>query len=361
MMQTSPATLRRIVFKWEILLVVFITLVTVVNIQLSPFFLQGSNLSRTTRDFMELGIMILPMVYIIITGNIDLSVASIMGMCASFMGLLFMNEWNIWASAGSGLLLGALAGLLNGVLVAQLKLPALVVTLGTFAFYRGMAFAMLGDDAARGYPAAFTYLGQGSIGDTRIPFSLILFLILALIFGLVLHKTSFGRHLYMIGNNEQAALYSGIPVKRHKITIFVISGVMSALAGIILAARFGSTRPDIGLGLELTVITTTVLGGISILGGSGSMIGAILSLILIGNMRFGMGLSNIQGQVQDIVIGLLLILSVMLPFIGRAVPALVKSPGAISTRNIVTAIVFLVALTSFITFFIWSRSLILID
>ena len=360
-MQTSPATLRRVVFKWEILLVVFITLVTVVNIQLSPFFLQGSNLSRTTRDFMELGIMILPMVYIIITGNIDLSVASIMGMCASFMGLLFMNEWNIWAAAGSGLLLGALAGLLNGVLVAQLKLPALVVTLGTFAFYRGMAFAMLGDDAARGYPAAFTYLGQGSIGDTRIPFSLILFLILALIFGLVLHKTSFGRHLYMIGNNEQAALYSGIPVKRHKITIFVISGVMSALAGIILAARFGSTRPDIGLGLELTVITTTVLGGISILGGSGSMIGAILSLVLIGNMRFGMGLSNIQGQVQDIVIGLLLILSVMLPFIGRSVPALVKSPGAISTRNIVTAIVFLGALTSFITFFLWSRSLVLID
>src|SRR6476659_6742711 len=298
----QPARFRPQIFlRWEWLLVVLIVIVTIINTRLSPFFLNGTNLLRTTSDFMELGIMMLPMVFIIATGNIDLSIASTLGLSASLMGWLFMGGWNIWAAAGVALGVSVLAGLLNGFLIARLKLPALVVTIGTLSFYRGLAYALLGDQAARGYPPSFTYLGQGTLGGTRIPFALLVFTVLAVVFGLILHKTTFGRYLYAIGNNEAASRYSGVPVDRIKLIIFVLSSVMAALAGFILAARFGSTRPDIGTGLELTVITVTVLGGVSIFGGSGTMVGAVLALILIGILRFGMGLVNLQGDVQNVV------------------------------------------------------------
>src|ERR671918_231155 len=295
--------------RWEWMLVALILLDVLINIRLSPHFLDARNVSRTSSDFMEIGLMMLPMVFIIITGNIDLSVASNMGMSASFMGLLHNQGVNIWVAALAGLLLGTLGGLLNGYLIARVQLPSLVVTLGTYAFYRGIAYGFLGDQAARGYPEAFTYLGQGRVFDTLIPFSVALFILLAIIFGLVLHRTTFGRYLYAIGNNENATIYSGVPVARIKVIIYTLSGFMAALAGLILAARFGSTRPDIGTGLELSVITAVVLGGVDINGGKGTMLGATLSLLLIGLMRFGMGVLSIQGQGEGIVIGLLFILS----------------------------------------------------
>src|SRR5512141_932094 len=161
--------------RWEWMLVGLILLDMFVNTRLSPFFLDARNLSRTSSDFMEIGLMMLPMVFIIITGNIDLSVASNMGMSASFMGLLHNHGVNIWGAALAGLLLGTTGGMLNGFLVARVKLPALVVTLGTYAFYRGIAYGFLGDQAARDYPPAFTYLGQGRIPGTLIPFSGALF------------------------------------------------------------------------------------------------------------------------------------------------------------------------------------------
>src|SRR5690349_17395772 len=245
--------------RWEWILVGLIILVVILNTRLSPYFLNALNLSRTSSDFMEIGLMMLPMVFIIITGNIDLSVASNMGMSASFMGLLHNLGVNIWVAALAALVLGTLGGMLNGYLVARVKLPALVVTLGTYAFYRGIAYGFLGDQAARGYPKAFTYLGQGRVFDTLVPFSVALFIVLAILFGLILHRTTFGRYLYSIGNNENATLFSGVPVARIKFIIYTLSGFMAALAGLILAARFGSTRPDIGTGLELAVITAAVL------------------------------------------------------------------------------------------------------
>jgi rhamnose transport system permease protein len=342
--------------RWEWLLVVLIIVVAVINSFLSPFFLNANNLFRTSSDFIELGLMMLPMVFIIISGNIDLAVASTLAMTASFMGWLFNMGVNIWVAAAAALVLGGLAGLLNGYLIAKVRLPALVVTLGTFAFYRGMAFVLLGDQAARGYPPAFTYLGQGKIIGP-VPFSLVIFLVLVVIFGLVLHKTTFGRYVYAIGNNENACRYSGVPVDRIKLTIFVASGLMSALAGIVMASRFGSTRPDIAMGLELDVITATVLGGIDIFGGSGTMIGAVLSLILIGIMRFGMSLMNIQGQVQSIAIGLLLILAIFLPNVGRK-----ASTGGFkfNISFITTAAVGILMAFLFTFFFTWSRAPVLV-
>ncbi|MFN2198211.1 MAG: ABC transporter permease [Anaerolineales bacterium] len=339
--------------RWEWMLVALIILVVFLNIQLSPYFLNAQNLSRTSSDFMEIGLMMLPTVFIIISANIDLSVASTLGMSASFMGWLWNMGVNIWIAALAALVLGILGGLLNGFLVARVKLPSLVVTLGTYAFYRGIAYVLLGDQAARGYPASFTYLGQGKLFGTLVPFSVGLFVVMAVIYGLVLHKTKFGRYLYVIGNNESAAQYSGVPVARIKIIIFTLSGLMSAIAALIMAARFGSTRPDIATGMELTVITAAVLGGVDINGGVGTMGGAVLSLLLIGLMRFGMGLLNIQGQVQGIAIGLLLIFSILLPSVVRQFSwrhmttnrqALIYGLGAIA--------VFIL----FFGFFFWSRA-----
>ena len=248
--------------------------------------------------------------------------------------------------------MGSLGGLLNGYLVARVKLPALVVTLGTYAFYRGLAYGLLGDQAATNYPAAFKYLGQGKIPGTLIPFSVALFILLAIIFGLVLHRTTFGRYLFVIGNNQEAAVFSGVPVGRIKMIIFTLSGLLSALAGLILAARFGSTRPDIGTGLELTVITVAVLGGVDINGGVGTMLGAVLSLILIGLMRFGMGLLNIQGQVQGIAVGLLLIFSILLPNIARQVSGRNRR---YSRQTVVNVLGVILLLALFLYFFFWSR------
>lgn len=354
-MNRTARSFRHTFGRWEWLLVALIVVVTIVNARLSPFFLNGNNLLRTTSDFMELGIMMLPMVFIIVTGNIDLSIASTLGLSASLMGWLFMGGWNIWLAVAAALVVSVLAGLLNGFLIARLKLPALVVTIGTLSFYRGLAYALLGDQAARGYPESFTYLGQGTLGSTRIPFALLVFAVLALIFGLVLHKTTFGRYLYAIGNNEPASRYSGVPVARIKMIIFVLSSLMAALAGFILAARFGSTRPDIGTGLELTVITVTVLGGVSIFGGSGTLVGAILALVLVGILRFGMGLVNLQGQVQDVVIGLLLILSILLPRLGNQL----SSGRSWHAGTILRAAMALGVALLFGLFFFWSRALIL--
>ena len=340
--------------RWEWMLVGLILLVIVINSGLSPFFLDARNLSRTSSDFMEIGLMMLPMVFIIITGNIDLSVASNMGMSASFMGLLHNQGVNIWVAALAGLLLGTLGGMLNGYLVSRVKLPALVVTLGTYAFYRGIAYGFLGDQAARGYPKAFTYFGQGKVFDSLVPFSVALFIVMTIIFGLVLHRTTFGRYLYAIGNNENATVYSGVPVAKIKFIIFTLSGFMAALAGLILAARFGSTRPDNGTGLELAVITAAVLGGVDINGGKGTMLGAVLSLFLIGLMRFGMGLLNIQGQVQGIVIGLLLILSILLPGVAQQISSVRKMQ--FQGRTVLTVLGVLAVSVLFFLFFFWSRA-----
>lgn len=339
--------------RWEWMLVALILIDVFINMRLTPYFLDAQNLSRTSSGFMEIGLMMLPMVFIIITGNIDLSVASNMGMSASFMGLLHNLGINIWLAALAGLLLGTLGGSLNGFLVARVKLPALVVTLGTYAFFRGIAYGFLGDQAARGYPEAFTYIGQGKVFGSLVPFSVVLFLVMALLFGLVLHRTTFGRYLFSIGNNENATAYSGVPVARIKFIVFTVSGFLSALAGLILAARFGSTRPDIGTGLELAVITAAVLGGVDINGGKGTMLGAVLSLLLIGFMRFGMGLLNIQGQVQGIAIGLLLILSILLPSFVGGVSSVWKK---FNLRSILVPLVFLLVFILFFVFFFWSRA-----
>jgi rhamnose transport system permease protein len=185
---------------------------------------------------------------------------------------------------------------------------------------------------------------------------MLVFIVLAVAFGLLLHKTAFGRYIFAIGHNEQACLYSGVPVARIKLIIYTLSGLMSAMAGVILAARFASTRPDIGLGMELSVITTVFLGGISTTGGIGSMTGAVLSLLLIGLMRFGMGLVNIQGQTQSIAIGLLLVVSILIPNVVRNFSSMKK---AVNMQTTLLVVVGAIAFGLFWAFFLWSRSVVI--
>jgi len=296
--------------------------------------------------------MMLPEVFIIVSGDIDLSVESTLGMTASLVGLLHILGVNIWLAALAGLTLGTLGGLLNGFLVARVQIPSLVVTLGTYAFYRGLGYGFLGTQVATNYPESFNFLGQGHLFTPLLPFQDALFIVMAIIFAVVMHRTTFGRYLFAIGNNKNASIFSGVPVARVRMINFTVAGFMSALAGLVLAARFGSTQPDIGSGLVLPVITAAVLGGVDINGGSGSMIGAILSLVLIGLLNFGMGLLNIQGQVQGIVIGMLLILSILLPNALRTFLGVTK----FSWQSLLLALGIVVIFALFIAFFFWSRA-----
>ncbi len=307
--------------RWEALLIVLLLVASVVNASLSPYFLDVHNLFDMTFNFMERGLIALTMTFIIISGNIDLSVASNLAMSAILMGVAHQAGWNIWLAVLLGLAIGVLGGVLNGLLIAKVRLPALVVTLGTYALYRGIAFVVLGDQAVTRFPAAFTYLGQGYLPGTPVPVPLALFAAFAILYGLLLHRTTFGRFVYAIGSNEEACRYSGVNVDRIKITLFALSGLMSALAGTVLAARFGSVRPNIAMGFELEVITTVVLGGVDIFGGRGTMPGVVLALFLIGVARYGMSLKNVPGQTQTTLIGVLLIVAILLPQVLRRLTA----------------------------------------
>uniref|UniRef100_A0A7C3MJQ7 Autoinducer 2 import system permease protein LsrD n=1 Tax=Dictyoglomus thermophilum TaxID=14 RepID=A0A7C3MJQ7_DICTH len=302
----------KIKITWEIILLILIILVFVISSILSPYFLDIVNLLDNTTNFMEKGLISLAMAYIIISGNIDISVASNMGMTSAFMGVLHRAGTNIWICVLIGLLIATLGGFLNGYLIVRFRLPAIAITLGTYALYRGIAYILLQDTAVGIESESFMYLGQGYIGNTPIPFSLVVYIIFAFIFGFILHKTTLGRYIYATGNNEQACKFSGIPVEKIKIILFTLIGFMSGLGTIFLTSRLSSIRPDIGSGLELEVIATVVLGGVSILGGSGNMIGVVLSLFLLGYLTYSLNLLNIPSQVITIILGLLLVSTILI-------------------------------------------------
>jgi rhamnose transport system permease protein len=263
------------------------------------------------------GFMALPLTLIVIAAQIDLSVESMLGLAAIVFGTIWHGGTNIWLAALAAVGIGALGGLFNGLIITRIKLPSLVVTLGTYALFRGLAFLILGDssvDFSTG-PQSFTNLGSGTVGSTPIPQYLIPFAILALIFGLVLQRTSFGRYIYAIGSNEEACRYSGVRVDLVITILFVVSGVMSALAGLVETARLESARADIGTGLLLDVVTAVVLGGVDIFGGRGTIVGPVLALILIALLRGGLGLLQVSDDVANLVVGCLLILSILLPHI----------------------------------------------
>lgn len=279
----------------------------------SPYFLEARTLFDMTSHFMEIGLMALAMTLVIILGEIDLSVASLCALAGVACGLLHEGGVPLPLAMGAALLLGAGLGALNGWLAAALQLPSLVVTLGTMALYRGAGQILLGDRSTYGFPEWFVSIDLRYVPGTWIPLPLVLFAACAVLFFLLLHRTTAGRLIYCIGNNAEACRFSGIAVGRVKVALFALSGLMAAAAGLMMTSRFASARWDMASGMELEVITVVLLGGTSISGGRGTILGTVLALFVIGTFRYGMGLANIPVQNQSVAIGLLLIGSVLAP------------------------------------------------
>ncbi|AMX98758.1 ABC transporter permease [Mesorhizobium ciceri] len=308
--------LRSAIFSWEALLIVVAVAIFAINSFASPYFLDPYSLSDLTFNFTEKGLIAFAMALLIISGEIDLSVAAIIALASTMIGMA------VQAGAGTpvlvliGIVVGLGCGAFNGLLVTRLGLPSIVVTIGTMSLFRGIAFIILGDQAYKGYPESFAFFGQGYVWWV-VSFELVLFLIAAVIYWFLLHRTSFGRRVFAIGNNPVAAQFSGVRVGRIKFTLFCLTGLMAGIASVLITSRLGSTRPSIAQGYELEVITMVVLGGVSILGGAGSILGVVLAAFIMGLVTFGLGLLNVPGIVMSIFIGLLLIIVIALPIVWR--------------------------------------------
>ncbi len=299
---------------WEALLLVVALAVFAINSFASPYFLDAWNLSDATFNFTEKAMIAFAMALLIISGEIDLSVASIMALASTAMGYMVQQGFGTPVLVLTGLFVGLACGMFNGFLVTRLNLPSIVATIGTMSLFRGLSFVVLGDKAYTGYPADFAYFGQGYVWWV-FSFELLLFAIAAIVFAIILHRTSFGRTVYAIGNNPVAALFSGVRVVRVKFILFMLTGLMSGIAAICLTSRLGSTRPSLAFGWELEIVTMVVLGGVNILGGSGSIPGVIISAFILGMVTFGFGLLNVPGIVMSIFVGLLLIGVIALPIL----------------------------------------------
>lgn len=313
-MDKKTTTGLKISFRWEWLLLVLIIVTSIVNGRLSPHFWNYAGLMDAMAVFLEKGFMVLSMAFVLIIGDIDISVASIVALSSVTMSFAYRAGLPMVLALILALLVGTGCGFFNGTLISRIpQISAIIVTLAGSSLYRGIAYILLGDQAIGGFPSWYSYLAWGYIKGTRVPFIIVIFVACAFLYGLILHRTAFGRKLYAIGNNPLAARFSGIPVNRIKQILFTLNGFMAGLAAIFLTSKLGSSRPNIATGYELEVIAITVLGGVSPSGGKGSILGACLALVLMRLLRYGMGLKNIPGQVMMVIIGIVLICVVMIP------------------------------------------------
>lgn len=309
---------QRTLKSWEAFLVLIAVLVFVTNSFASPYFLNPWNLSDATFNFTEKAMIAFAMAMLIIAGEIDLSVASIIALASTAMGFMVTMGFDTPMLVLTGLAVGLACGAFNGVLVTRFGLPSIVVTIGTMSLFRGISYIVLGDKAYTGYPSDFAFFGQGYVWWV-FSFELLLFALFAVIYAVILHRTNFGRAVYAIGNNPVGAQFSGIRTGRVKFVLFLLTGLMSGIAAVCLTSRLGSTRPSIAFGWELEIVTMVVLGGVSILGGSGTIPGVMLAALIMGMVTFGFGLLNVPGIVMSIFIGLLLISVIAVPkLIGMA-------------------------------------------
>ncbi len=298
--------------RWESGLVVLFVVSLIYGSSVSSYFLNMQTFFFAGLNFGEIAIMALPMTLIIITGEIDLSVGSMLGLSASILGYLFMHGWNIWWAMAICLAVGIIGGALNGLLITTLGLPSIAVTIETLTLYRGIALIVLGSNTAVGFPASFTKISL-PIGNTHIAYDFAIFVVLAFIFGVVLHMTPVGRSIYAIGLQGETAFFSGIRVKRIKFFLYVVSGFLCAFAGLLYTFQQASSASDTGLGLELNVVAIALFGGVSIFGGRGTIVGVVLSVAIFASLQSSLTDVNVSAQVQSIVTGCLLLVSVLIP------------------------------------------------
>jgi rhamnose transport system permease protein len=274
-------------------------------------FLTVDNLLNQGRLMTEIGLIALPMTFIIITGGIDLSVGAIVGLSAVMLGYSWKTfGFPLPVAILFALFIGGLAGFVNGFVITRVKVPPLIMTIATLALYRGLAEGVSQAHSVRGYPEWFYVLGQGDVYG--VPTQLLILIGLIVVAGVALDRTTFGRTLYAIGANETAARFSALNVDRTKLVIYTLSGLASGLAAVVLVSRVTTTRMDMGLGYELDVIAAVVLGGTSIFGGSGTIWGTVIGLVMIQLLKNGLALTGVKGDATIVVIGVALILSVLI-------------------------------------------------
>jgi rhamnose transport system permease protein len=319
---TARPPLWRHAARWEAGLVVVFIAALVFGSSESATFATKTTLFYAGINTGYIALMALPMMLIIITAEIDLSVASMLGMSGALLGDLWHHGWPIWGAIAAALVVGVVGGLLNGVLIAKAGLPSIAVTIGTLTLFRGVAEILLGSQTIpgigdRSFPAWFTKIGVVAVPGTELSYTTVIFIVLAVACGVVLHATPLGRSLYAIGLQPEAARFAGLRVTRVKLWLYVFSGLMCALAGILLTAQNSSVSYNAGYGLELNVVAIVLLGGVSIFGGRGTVAGVVLAAATVAALQMAMTQMTIDPNVQEIVIGGLLLVSVVIPNVGR--------------------------------------------
>lgn len=310
--------------RWESGLVVGLVAVAIFGNSVSAEFFSSYNIFTLCTNIGDLALLALPMTLIIITGEIDLSVASVLAVSAETLGALWSHHWPMALIFVVCIAIGALAGLINGVLITRVGLPSLAVTIGTLTLYRGLANVILGAGTVSNFPSPFNNLGVvGFLGISWLSWSVAIFIVLAVITGVVLRMTPFGRSLYAIGLSQEAAFHAGMRVKRTKLLLFVLSGMVSAAVGLLYAFELSSAGENIGIGFELQVVTIVLLGGVSIFGGRGTILGVALAAFVYAGLRSALLLTpSFNENDFEVVSGGLLILSVLVPnaasFVQRA-------------------------------------------
>ncbi|ARQ67620.1 ABC transporter permease [Streptomyces marincola] len=305
----AGALLRR----WDTTVVLALVAVVVGAALLVDGFATGRNAEFLLLDAVAIGLVALPVTLIVVTGEIDLSVASTLGLCSAVMGQLWLSGWPLELIVPAAVALGAVLGAVNGLFVTGFGLPSLAVTIGTLAAYRGLAFVVLGDQAVADFPGDWTDAATSTVPGGALPWAMVATALLAAGFGVVLHATPFGRELFALGSNAEAARFSGVAVRRHRFWLFVACGAMSGLAGVYWTLRYASARADNGEGLELAVVAAVLLGGVSIFGGRGTLLGVCAGVLLLGALRNALQLADVPSDTLDIVTGSLLIVSVVAP------------------------------------------------
>src|SRR5919107_2264374 len=312
--------LRGLAGRWETLILALLVVTAIAGQAISAQFLTMDSFTTGSLDFSEVALMALALTLVIVAAEIDLSIASVLALSSSVMAALWNSGLPLELIMPLCIVMGAACGAFNGLLVTRLGLPSLAVTIGTLALFRGLAFVVIGDDSVTDFPTTWTDRAFGNFAGTFLPNTMVLVAILAVAFGVLLHATPFGRSVFAIGANEEAAYFSGIRVKRIKMTLFVMSGAVAALAGVVLSLRNSTAAANVGEGFELTTGAAVVLGGVSIFGGRGTIGGVILALILLGGIQKALSLSeSISSYWIQIVTGVLLIGSVLGPNIVRRV------------------------------------------
>jgi rhamnose transport system permease protein len=295
---------------WEVLLAVILLATVAYNSTQSDVYLDVDNFVNIFRLSIEKVIIAVAMTFVIVSGEIDLSVASVMAFSACTLAFAHDGGVPFWLAIVLALAVAAAAGFVQGTVIAATGISSLVVTLAGLIGFRGLARVLLEDTSIGDFPDWFGDLGsEDFLGP--MPFALVLFLVMLVLGGILLHRASVGRRLFVIGDNAEVARFSGVDVARSKVLLFTASGFVAGMAGVLFAARLGSVRANIGEGFELDIVTMVLLGGVSIFGGSGSMLGVALAIGIVLNLRNGLGLANVESNTQTGVIGALLIVSVL--------------------------------------------------